>query len=818
MSHEMANTEEDNSSGRNDPGAVVTLPRGELEELVNQAVGRAREEGRQLGAREVMEGRRTPPSREQWEATQETPEATKRIIEAMYPGSTEADLTKEEREQAKRLAYNISYQKQLVEDKDFAWSELEKKLFQGSPDELKARYEAYLKTEDRAQLRFKSDEELKAEGRIRVSVPTSYGTNQEYIWYEAPEKNVNLLRQILNDVENNFTQQTPTQQAALQEAYYVTAHFAKTPGFKDLGEAMFEELLRRSNFLEAYQKYYYSGDVNGVAEGFGGLYNWMFNILLRDSRRVYGGPKKELMSQLAGDGQPSPVAQNSDLFVQTAFRWILKNHEDVLKNPDSNMTPIKDRIKSFIKKTYVNNPEENMKISEESLESSALLAIRIFEATLVKARMDKLVNKKTKEVYQLTAMIKDEAGKDTDVADKAKRRRELDRLYKDAVENNVEFMGQSTQGNQNARNISKKWLFTWTEGYRMHPELIEGVDTNFRDLFSLIPNDLRSYLGSKTLVYLYGEFAPSDRYKPEENNGKVFSTDEKAAADAKELVAAITGLPGDIGFKRKDDQDAWDAIDVSKMAYNVNDLDDMVVEGVITPEDREKRLETLKKFVDIIDIVKDGKVVKRQFKAKLSDQSWEDVEKIGDPAEKADLTNRKNFYEAVFKLFGGNGDLFDFRWVDPPAQRIPRFVLNSDKLKNEFMKAADAFGRHATPHSIIEFSKNLDFMRSDQYERQIKLLENYVEHETHGGQYGVGTIKPIEKDTIIQNVAAEVNLTLEEIDTIKKKLHNEAADHHWFPLLYRAWHVHNYVPFLKGFGEFFKELFKSIVEQIIKAK
>lgn len=572
-------------------------------------------------------------------------------------------------------------------------------------------YDRYTNSYDRAHLKLlaKNDPEEFEKHYEIIKVTTPQGYPIEFIWPKNDREKILLLRKIMFDIEDNVLQESSSHQAALQELALVTNYFKTSlvPKTAKFGESLFQEYYRRLQFLQAYAKFAFANDVNGVIEGFSGLYGMIQNKLMRESTHLYD----------------EADLHDAGLYTQAFFRWYEKNWKVIENARESELPDIRKRAEAEVQALY------RTTLPKETLESSSLLAMRYWELTLRKARYNDLVHKDTRQSYELLATKPDPNDPTKQVPDEEKRRLEKQRLMLDAHQSKVEFRCTPTLGNLNARNIGAKWMYTHVKNYGLQIELIDGLDFNFRDPFSAMGDNFVEELTGKLRTY-YQAFEP-DRF-------------DHAEHDAIELAKAIMGVDDPKRNKPKGDEEGFMPLDISKMAYKVEDFDDLVKEEKIDEAEKTRRLKEIEKYIRI----------KRDEHGRIKIEPLSDSEQ-----DKA----RAKVLE--------KGNLFDFDWVDPTPQRVTRYVKGPDDWKGQFMFADghESYGRHPTAEKAVAFLGKTDFMRQGRYERQVRGIVNFEKHQ-YAHQYMTDKFAT---DLEVAGFISRLNLKQEQVDALMERLRQD---------------------------------------------
>jgi hypothetical protein len=668
---------------------------------------------------------------------------------------------------------------------------LERNLAEVKDDKsLKALYFAG----DRSDLRALDDTQLEKFGLERISTETQQGFTHDYIWPAEAKEKVRLMRNIINNFENSFLAQSPTHQDMLNELYQVIPHFQRSIKWENLGDVMFEEMKRRLDFLQAYQKYKYSTDTDGVISGVGETYNLIWTILLKNTRSEY---------------ETKGNAKRSNLYVAASMRWWKDNMTRALRTPEDSAewNALKEECKQDLRNTF---PDE---IDDESEESSTNLGWRGLETWLVRAKEDYLTATSGPfkgERYQLYALktVRNKNGEEEQVPDVEKRDSERKRFHEDAEQGRIGFLATSAkQGAQASRNIGKGWAITQVKNWNLNVELLDDVDFQFRDLGSLLPQDINDYYANRSpLVEYFSSF--------QVNNDQV-SSNYWVVKKRADLMYAITGRKMELkGSKRRDasgkeiqswsasypdkeadDVDGMRTLDISKVAYQWQDLNDLVMAGVIDAEEFNNRVDILKDYMNItpdtqVSTNKKGEVVTLMHTT--GKKTGEGVPEV--------ISN------AWEKVFEESGKLVDFSQFEEPSQRISRYIKNPDSLKGEFVKEG-GFGSSPKPETLIDFAHKFYFMRGGRHEREVQLMINYSKREIRLNRLP-NDAKAM--DNLIANIATSLSMPVEDtkhvFDYLKK---NHKA---YLPLLVFM----SYVPVHNILWEFFSHLFKGFAKQALK--
>lgn len=637
-----------------------------------------------------------------------------------------------ERKRIMRVAFNILLGSHSAPNPELAVQEAINTL-----DSKK--YRKFVNMEERTDLLGLGEGSLNKIGYELIAPEGRRMYSHEYVWPQEAKEKVAFMRHMMNVIDDNFASEDPAHAVMINELNAVIPYFKRSVEWRELGDVMFEEFRKRFDFLKSYIKYALSTDNDEVLGGVASVYNNIYTVLLRDSEHGYDKGKD-------AQGNHLGPAARSNLYSSTVMRWFINHAEEALRTGETEEEPLRDRVREMLRQKY------GQEITEEAIDSSILLGERMWEISLIRAKQDQITDSSGR-IYRISP-YKNEQGEWVTPSEE-ERRAEKARLYKDLkAKRNAAFLSQPARnGNVAARNIGKMWLYTQVTSWNLKMELVDGVDFNFRDLFSLIPGDLHTYLRTKSLFsnYLKQKFVPAS--EKDEDIQKAEKAQVNFAAD---IVKAITGVEpklnartGRYAFddKSEGDDDGLATVDTSKMIYNIKDLNRLKQEGVIKESEYNERVKILREIITI-----------------NTDQEGNIIDIAAKQGENAEETAA---LQTIFKDVFANGNLFDFKWLDEPKARISRYMKIADTVKAKFNEAYTGYGRDPNPQNMVEFCKSFDGMRVGQFLRQMVVIDKFIEYQKANG----GVINdPRAIDNFSGRTAVGLNFDEEQKKTLNERL------------------------------------------------
>lgn len=643
----------------------------------------------------------------------------------------------------------------------------------------------------------KTQEELDRDDEEIIRASTQYGTEKHYYWPRSKFGKIAKMRSILNQIARNYTQEgTQTQQLLFQELTSVLATLEQSdnPDMRELGKEMNEEFIRRMHFQAAFLAVYNAGDASGVAQGVNQLYGGLIDNLVRDGGgyTINSEPHARL-----------PIQKALRWYEQNALRWL-----DITIDSNSLVTSellptLKDyyerslgdeykeikRRYNLYKDSSDDGPDADQKRKavqlynhwqeyiSQSADSAQIIGENMWSASLRRVAQDPLVDRFGNIITDPNEYsTKADAGK-------------------------LEFFGLRKNGQGGffpARRAvrSKEWLWTQVHtkgGYKFNMELLQGIDLNTRDLFSLLPGDLEGTL-SRSLRTIY---------KIERGLGEITEqVNDEARSDARKIVEAI------IGIKKANDWGVGDSkyVDMTKMVWRMSEFNELVDE-VRLQIIKEKNLSEL----DPTDpqLVNDPRYIEINNRKELLQGFIERYKKYTEPSHPS-----YNKDLSFFITKDNDTSLLSYAtMIDPPSAKTGRHLASPDALRDELQKGADSYLRKPNPDSLAKVIGAFGFLGDQQVIRAKQLVLNYILWRREGGgSKNKPALRPLDEEALLVDLGNKVGLGTDERELIRSALRSND------PLMHELLLLMEQLPFGAAFLEAIWELVKETMEAAVKSK
>ncbi|MDO8429677.1 MAG: hypothetical protein Q7S88_03545 [Candidatus Daviesbacteria bacterium] len=637
-----------------------------------------------------------------------------------------------------------------------------------------------------------------------IQVITEVGAPREYFWPVDDRLKVAKMHDYLNQIESLFTAEgTQTQRKLFGELVAVIDQLKKTK--PDLGSAMENDFLQRVYFQQSFLALWNATDANSGAGSWNALYGHLIDTLFRD-----------------GGAYAEKVAENSNIPVLKMYRWHSDNQNAMrLLNPVFNEGDLKEEARVESRKYFLRQHE---KLAAEASKSNDAQKAGKYqqEIDLLRAKLqisEAVIGAKAKKIQ----LVREGKNVDQAEADIEKTEAEL-KHFTEEVQNNslflemaeanvesarlqgerwwlvtlkrhiqdplitpegkivnskeefieaaahgkkLEFLGTARAGNFPIRRAisPNKWLWTQIDtakGYMLHMDMVEGIDFNTRDMFTLLVDDYEKYLRSELRGVNFG------------------SKDELSEDDVKALEAEVAMVMKDIFDVKSEEKDGklkrvrdeTNAYDLSKMVWKLSDFDEL-------------EQELLEK-----GFAEDSPEMVGLLERKIRLKSYCDSPK----------------YETVFK-----GEVlvsYNVPNVRAPGALTSRHLVSPDAARTKITEKPGSLMFDPTSHhAVVEACTAFIFTADGQIDRQVQFMKNYAHHMLRAKEK---TANPRSVDFLMAHVGAELKMSPENMDKVYKELEKTE----YTPIL----DFLSYVPLDNFIKTFLVDLLMGILKAVVSTK